>query len=107
MLKDIRFEENGGKYGKQRGVFMPGGFWVPQGDVELAWKNASTRYPRIDWDGKVCSATFFDPDEWKGYPFGKQLALGRCIKFFSIHGMLGIEVANPRKKGKRFYRRKL
>lgn len=40
------------------------------------------------------------------YPLSKQLALGRCIKFFSVQGMLPLEVANPGKKGKRHYLRR-
>lgn len=104
MVEQIQFDERNGKHGKQLGIYMRGGFWVPKGDVLMAWKNAAAHYPLVDWGLKVCAATFFDYDEWKAFPFGKQLALGRCIRFFSDQEMLPIEVANPGKKGKRFYR---
>lgn len=104
-LEDISFEERGSKRGTVKGIVMPSGVWVAQEILELALQNAKSRLQDIDWRKKVCSATFFDPAEWKHFRFGKQLALGRCIKFFSVNGILPIEVANPDKKGKRFYRR--
>jgi hypothetical protein len=35
----------------------------------------------------------------------ERIKLGRCIKYFVDHGMLPLKVANPKKKGKRFYQR--
>lgn len=100
----IKFVRHGGKYGKQLGLRMPGHYWVPREDVLFAWDNATKRIFLIDWYKKVVSKCFFDQDAWSGFPKGKKLALGRCIKYFSTHEMLPIEVANPEKKGSRVYK---
>ena len=102
----IKFVRHGGKYGKQLGLWMPGHYWVPREDVLFAWDNATKRLFMLDFSqDKVVSKLFFDQDEWSALLNGKKLALGRCIKYFSTHEMLPIEVANPGKKGSRIYKK--
>lgn len=105
-LTKFQLYEHGGKFGCQIGMFMPGGFWVPKCDIVMAWRNAKVRFESIAWTQKVGADAFFEKQEWKEFPFGKKLALGRCIKFFCVEGLLPIEVANPGKKGRRYYTKK-
>ena len=101
----IKFEQHSGKFGKQLGLRMSGNYWVPREDVLFAWENATPRVFLLDWTKPVFSKLFFDQDKWNGFPKGKKLALGRCIKYFSTHEMLPIEEANPEKKGSRIYKK--
>ena len=105
-MDGIRFDEHGGKFGKQRGMYMPGKFWVPEADFNLAWEIAKAHLPSIDWTKKVSSETFFTTEIWHQFWGINRFNFGRCIKYFSVHNMLPIEVANPGKKGKRFYKLK-
>lgn len=105
-INEINFTEHGGIHGKQLGVFMPGGYWVPKNEVILAWDVATAEQQGIDWAEKVCAETFMHPEIWRQFSKAMKFRLGRCIKYFCDHEMLPIEVANPGKKGKRFYRRK-
>lgn len=105
-INDINFIEPGGRYGKQTGIFMPGGYWVPQIEVILAWELTIANLPAIDWAEKVCTETIMHPEIWRGFDHPMRFRLGRCLTFFCKHKMLPIEIANPLKKGKRFYKRK-
>lgn len=101
-FEDIRFEENG----KQLGLYMPGHYWVPKAEIELVWNMANAYLPEIDWTKRVCTETFFTTEIWKQFKKPIRFMLGRCLKYFSVHGILPIEVSNPDKSGKRYYRRR-
>lgn len=105
-VDDIRFIEHGGLRGKQTGIFMPGHYWVPKDEIILAWEIANANLPELDWVEKASSETILNPEIWRQFSNSMKFRLGRCLKYFSEHGMLPIVVANPDKKGKRFYKRK-
>lgn len=105
-IHDIKFDKHGGKFGNQLGLYMPGHYWVPKAEIELAWDIANAHLPDIDWTKRVYSETIFTTDIWEEFKKPTKLMLGRCLKYFSVHGMLPIEVANPGKKGKIFYKQK-
>lgn len=103
-IDDINFIERDARYGKQRGLFMPGNYWVGEAEITLAWEIANAHLPDIDWTKKVSTETIFTTEVWQQFWKPLKFSLGRCIKFFSVHGMLPIKVANPGKKGKILYR---
>lgn len=103
---DINFIEHGGIHGKQLGIFMPGLYWVPKDEVLLSWEIANATLHEIDWTKKVCTETILSPEIWRQFATSMKYRLGRCLKFFSDQELLPIDVANPGKKGKRFYKKK-
>ena len=106
---DSRFNERVARHGKQTGMVMPGGFPVSKQTMIATWNQLQKSWPFIDWSVRQSTETMLGTDYWqKLHPTGARLATGRCIKFFVVHEMLPIslEVANPGKKGKRFYRPK-
>jgi len=107
-FNDIRFIERDTRFGKQQSLIMPGGFWVTKQTCQDAWKQVNQNWHSIDWSLKQCAETLIGSEYWKPQICGKQLAMGRCVKFFITHDMLPrpLEIANPGKKGKRFYRPK-
>ena len=102
----INFIEHGGMHGKRLGLFMPGAYWVPKNEVVLAWEIANANLHEIDWAEKVCTETILNPAIWLQFSRPMKHRLGRCLKYFCVHNMLPIVVANPGKKGKRFYKKK-
>ena len=102
---DIRYVERNTKQGNQLVLTMPGGYGVNKGTVHEAWKQVHKNWPNIDWSVKQCAETLIGREYWKPLKIGKQLAMGRCIKFFIAHDMLPkpLQVANPGKGGKRYY----
>ena len=105
-IQNIKFIEHGGRYGKKLGLFMPGRYWVGEPEIALTWIFATAHLNKIDWSEKVCTETFFTEGVWKDFSDHVKRCLGRSLKFFCKHEMLPIEVANPNKKGKRFYKLK-
>lgn len=101
---EIRYVERDTVYGQKFVLSMPGGYGVQKGTVQDAWKQVHLNWPNIDWSVKQCAETLIGGEYWKPMKIGKQLAMGRCIKFFIAHDMLPkpLKVANPGKKGKRF-----
>lgn len=105
-IDDIKFIEHGGKHGKTLGLFMPGRYWVSEPEIVLTWKIAIAHLDTIDWMKKVCTETIFTEDIWRQFEKPVKFSFGRALKYFCTHEMLPIEVANPGKKGKRFYKMK-
>jgi len=105
---DIKYVERNTAYGKQFVLSMPGGYGVPKGTVNEAWKLIHQNWNFVDWSERQTAETMIGHDHWVSQSFGARLAMGRCIKFFIVHDMLPspLKVANPGKKGKRFYRPK-
>ncbi len=105
-INDINFIEHGGRYGKQLGLFTLGHYWVGRSEMVLAWEIFHSHLSCIDWSKKVCSETFFTTEIWHQFPKLTLFQFGRCFKYFCVHEMLPIEVANPGKKGKLFFKQK-
>ncbi len=105
---DIGYVERNSVYGQQFVLTMPGGYGVNKGTVQEAWKQVHKNWPNIDWSVKQTAETLIGGEYWRQRTFGACLAMGRCIRFFIAHDMLPkpLQVANPGKKGKRFYRPK-
>lgn len=106
-IRDIKFDERKSKHGIQRGLYMPGHYWVPEAEIKLTWEIANAQLGDIDWTQKVCTETIFTADIWKEFKKPVKFMLGRCLKYFSVREMLPLEVANPGKKGKIFYKQRV
>lgn len=106
-IHDINFYKRGAQYGDERGMYMPGRYWVSEAEIVLAWDMCEARLADIDWTKKVCAETIFTTDIWHTLPIGTRNNLGRCIKYFSVHNMQPIKVANPGTKGTLFYKQKV
>lgn len=106
-FSDIRYTKRDTPFGEQIGIVMPGRFWVYRSTMRAAWVQLNNNWPSINWSHKQCAETMIGTDYWQKIRLnGARLAMGRCVRFFVEHDMLPIrlEIANPRKKGKRFYR---
>ena len=105
-IQNIKFIEHGGRYGQNLGMFMPGHYWVPAPEIDLTWIFATAHLDKVDWTKKVYAETVFTKDVWCTFTKHQKHCFGRSLKYFTVQGMLPIEVANPNKKGKRFYKLK-
>lgn len=87
----------------EEGLEMPGGYWVSRALLlevfRMFWRCASDLRPaRKHTARQMCS----DPG-WEDRPRGQRLAIGRCIKYFEVHGVLPIRLLNPDTRGTRKY----
>lgn len=101
-VNDINFYEREG-YGI--GLHVRG-CWVGKLTFEIMWHRASISVHQVDWPELQTTESLYGKKDWRDVEFKRRLSLGRCLRFFSDHEMLPIEIANPTKKGKRKYRRK-
>ncbi len=100
---DISYIERNGTKKSGPGLLLPGGYWVAKSTVVLAWVRVCEVLPRLPRDDKYCAETLCGVEFWKSHRCGKRIAFGRCIKYFVVHELLPLRVANPGKKGKRKY----
>ena len=106
-FSDISFTEHGGRYGSTLGFLAPGGYFVFMRTAKLMLQRANEELPKLDWSQQQTAETIFGGKvRWLAHNVGARIALGRSLKYFADHEMLPLEVANPRKRGKRKYRHK-
>jgi hypothetical protein len=109
-FEDLRYVEHIDKYGKTRGLYMAGGFFVFASTMNLAWACVNKNWPNIDWTKRQSAETVIGSDAWQLQVDGAKRALGRCIAFFVRHDMLPLPLVlaktrkgTPYKGGKRLY----
>jgi hypothetical protein len=104
--KDIRYFKRNGSVTSAVGLVLPGRYWVSRKVFQEAWRQIRPRYSALDWRVQQTAESLCGESFWKTQICGKQLALGRCVKYFVVHEILPLRVANEGKKGKRKYVRK-
>jgi hypothetical protein len=105
QFSEIQFTEHKWRYGTSLG-FPIAGHWVAKSTLIDAWNHVCKGIPSADSRAEHTAKSMYGEGEWKNLPFGRQLALGRCVKFFVDKGMLPLKISNPTKKGTRKYVRK-
>lgn len=77
------------------GFKMPGGYWVDEPTLRksfgLFWRNARTLHPA----GIYAAEELVCMPNWSTRPRGERIAIGRCFKYFCLHGVLPITLVNP------------
>jgi len=101
-FEDIAFYERGGSDKPGLGRHLRG-YWVDKKWFEIAWTTASMNFPKLDWAVPQTTETICGEACWKAHWLVDRFRLGRCVRYFSDEEMLPIQVANPKKKGKRKY----
>jgi len=87
------FRDGTGSFG-----FKPGGNWVTEATMreawQLFWRSVDTldRSKTHKAEGLACTPG------WASRPDGWKQAMGRCYKYFAVHGVLPITIANPEAK---------
>jgi hypothetical protein len=104
-IEDLDFGESGRVDRPGLGLWLPGGYWAIKKWFEIARTLIQTEWPRLDWTVPQTAETLCGISSWRTYEVRERIKLGRCIKYFVDHEMLALKVANPKKKGKRFYKR--
>lgn len=105
-FEDIKFVRRGGSLAVDLGLYLPGPFWVYHHTVLEAWVQARTSLPTLNRLADFKTKMLWDERVWNSFPSGKQLALGRCIRYFADNDMLPYQLLNPGKKtGTKRYRR--
>ena len=102
-FKDIDFHDHSDFDRPGPGLYLPGGYWVPKADVELAWDQVRQGLPAV---GSICEYTtkeMCDDEFWSSIKIGKKLAIGRCVVFFVTNKMLPLKLVNRKKGGSRRY----
>lgn len=84
--------------GRGTGLKMPGGYWVTETTLRKAWNSFWRRVSSLD-PTKIHSAEDLAcTTGWTNRPRGERIAIGRCFKYFAVHGVLPITIANPEAK---------
>ena len=103
---NIPFDQRDSISGPRHGLYLPGNYWVPKRYFDLMWQAANANWETLNWSEKQSAESIFGgKDKWLAHKVGGRIALGRCLKYFADNLLLPIAVANPGKKGKRFYKR--
>ena len=102
-FKDINFSQRHGSKNTALGVCLPGGSWVNKSLFEEAWTRVCEGLPSPDSKELHTAKSMYGSEDWDRLNFGVRNALGRCVKYFVVQGMLHLKIANPTKKGTRKY----
>jgi hypothetical protein len=104
-IEELNFGESGRVDRPGLGIWLPGGYWAIKKWFETARTLIQDEWASLDWTVPHSAETLCNSEKWRAYDVRERIKLGRCIKYFVDHGMLPLKVANPKKKGKRFYQR--
>lgn len=99
-FEDIAYYERSGSDKPELGRHIRG-YWVSKKYFEIAWKNASAEFLKLDWLKPQTTETLCGEAYWGVSGIGTHIKLGRCMKYFADQELLPIQVANPGKRGKR------
>lgn len=102
-LNELPYERRacGGKL--MYGITMPGGYWVEQWLIQDSWKMFWRGVHLLNASRKHSAEALCADPGWCDRKRGERLKLGRCFKYFAVHGVLPIALANPGKSGPRKY----
>lgn len=78
--------------------FKPGGYAVTEATLRTAWKRFWRGVDRLDKSGLHTAQDLACTADWDNRPRGWRIAMGRCYKYFAVHGVLPIRVANSEAK---------
>jgi len=101
-FSDIPFTSRSGQL-DQLGRLMPGGYWVEKQLFEVAWFQAIESIDLLVPGKRYSAEDLCNPALWGRLWRSEAIMLGRCIKFFAVHGLLPLIEANAGKRGKRMY----
>lgn len=82
---------------------MPGGYWVSRALIAESFRMFWRCVPKLKPTRKHTARQMCSDPGWAERPRGQRLAIGRCFKYFEVHGVLPITLANPGKRGTRKY----
>jgi hypothetical protein len=77
------------------GLAMPGRYWVTQVTVRETFKLFWLAARQLESARTHSAEGLVRTAEWADRPRGERIAMGRCFKYFSLHGILPITLANP------------
>lgn len=87
--------------------FKPGGYAVvTEATLRTAWKQFWRGVDQLDPSGTHTAQDLACTPNWENRPWGWRQAMGRCYKYFAVHGVLPITIANPEAKYNFKYRLK-
>jgi hypothetical protein len=78
--------------------FKPGGYSVTEATMRTAWKQFWRGVDQLDKSGVHKAQGLACTSDWDNRPPGWRRAMGRCYKYFAVHGVLPITIANPEAK---------
>lgn len=82
---------------------MPGGYWVQKWLIADAWEMFWRNFRNLNHGRRHTAESLCADPDWRERDRRERLKLGRCIKYFSVQGILPITLANPNKRGTRKY----
>lgn len=77
------------------GLKMPGGYWVSETTLRRAWTMFWRNAGGLDPSMPHKAENLVGASVWNKRPRGEHIAMGRCFKYFAVHGVLPITLANP------------
>ncbi len=105
-IEEIRFLPRAFHPEEGLGLYVPGPYWVYQCTVLEAWDQVEAALPTLSRRADFTTKMLWEEKVWNSFPFGKRLALGRCIRYFADRLMLPYLLLNPeRKSGTKKYLR--
>jgi hypothetical protein len=69
--------------------------WVQAKTVRAAWTLFWRSAHKLDPTRAHTAEALANTPDWDSRPNGELQAIGRCFKYFSLHGVLPITLANP------------